>query len=199
MRKRIGVLGGSFDPVHLGHTDLANTAIEELGLEMAYMMPARVQPFKRYAVTSQEDRLAMLELAILREEKLVINKVELMEKRVSYTYDTFVELKKDIDQELVFIMGSDSMMALDTWYKGEALLREASFAVGLRPSADRRTVESKAEELRSQYGASICLLRKTMLPLSSTMIRERIERGAAISGLVTPEVEDYIHGHGLYT
>lgn len=197
---KTGILGGTFDPVHLGHTGVAETAAKELGLDRVLMMPVHIQPFKQDRRTaSAEDRVAMLSLAVARSDKLEVSTYEIENQVVSYTYDTIRALsERHPEDEICFIMGSDSLMSIDTWYKGPELLKLCSFAVGLRPGNDRQAVEEKAAALRAAYGAEITLLEELMLPVSSTQIRELVEKGEPIYGLVAPEVEVYIDEHDLY-
>lgn len=197
---KTGILGGTFDPVHLGHTGVAEAAARELGLDQVMMMPVHIQPFKQDRRTaSAEDRVAMLELAVRRCDKLFVSTYEIENEVVSYTYDTIAALSgRYPEDEFCFIMGSDSLMSIETWYKGPELLRLCSFAVGLRPTNDRTAVEAKARYLRDTYGAEIHVLEELMLPVSSTQIRELVEREEPIFGLVAPEVEVYIDEHDLY-
>ena len=197
---KTGILGGTFDPVHLGHTGVAEAAAKELGLDRVLMMPVHIQPFKQDRRTaSAEDRVAMLALAVARCDKLEVSTYEIENEVVSYTYDTIRALsERHPEDEICFIMGSDSLMSIDTWYKGAELLGLCSFAVGLRPGDDRAAVEAKAALLRERYSAEITLLQEMMLPVSSTQIRELVERGEPIYGLVAPEVEVYIDEHDLY-
>ena len=199
---RIGILGGTFDPIHLGHIGLAEAAIREVDLNKVILMPAFVQPFKQDRfVSSPEDRLNMLEAAISESKySLEISTLEFDRQEVSYTFDTICELKKENPRdEIYFIMGSDSMMNLESWYKGKDLLKATDFIVSLRPTNDREKVEEKALELKEKYGSHILLLNELMVPISSTDIREKIERGEPVSGLVPIGVENYIYEQGLYT
>ena len=198
--RRIGIMGGTFDPVHLGHIGVAEAAIEEARLDEIVFMPAYIQPFKqdRYTVDG-EMRFKMLELATIHNEKLKVSRWELEQETISYTYDTISHfLKEDTVDKIFFLMGSDSLMKVETWHKGKDLLKTCSFVVGLRPTNDRDIVSACAERLRSEYGSEIILLEKPMLPISSTMIREYVSENKPISGLVSPLVEEFIYKNELY-
>lgn len=198
--KRAGLLGGTFDPIHLGHIDIAGDAATELELDKVILMPTFVQPFKAGRYTAPpEDRLEMCRLASVCSDMFIVSDMEIRAGGLSYTYDTLCKLRLDMrDTHITFIMGSDSLMNIDTWNKGPELLGICSFAVGLRPDVNRAAVEEKAEMLRTTYDADIHIITRSMLPVSSTEIRRRVENGEPISGLVTPEVEEYIYERGLY-
>ena len=199
-KKRIGIMGGTFDPVHLGHIGVAQAALDEAMLDEVVFMPAYIQPFKqdRY-VADGSDRLRMLELSTFGEERFTVSSWELDKESISYTYDTLTHfINVEPENRYYFLMGSDSMMKIERWNRGEELLKICNFIVGLRPTNDRNAVEECAKRLSNTYGSEIILLEKTMLPISSTMIRELTESGRPISGLVAPLVEEYIYAHELY-
>lgn len=198
--KKIGLLGGTFDPIHLGHLGLAETALKELELDMLYIMPARVQPFKMHKDTAgPQDRLNMAGLISKENPKLAVSECEIFDERISYTFDTISMLKeKHEGAEFVFIMGTDSLMSIDKWYRGEELLSMCSFAVGLRPGYDKSKASAKARWLADKYGADITILENRMLPVSSTEIKEHLRAGESIADFVGKDVEKYIEEHGLY-
>ncbi len=200
--KRIGVMGGTFDPVHMGHLGLAEGAAKELKLDKVIFMPAFVQPFKQNkAVTEAEHRINMLELAMEESEApLEISTWEIDRGEISYSFDTMAYLKEEYPKdELWFIMGSDSMMILDKWYKGIELMGLCNFAVGTRPTNDIEAIEAKVREYEEKYGAKIHLMNKLLIPISSTDIRKKIEREEPIFGMVPLGVENYIYEQRLYT
>lgn len=203
---KIGLMGGTFDPVHYGHTGLALNAYKELNLSKVIMIPAYIQPFKRdKAVTSDEHRVEMLKLALTAEEvgydesPFEISTWEIEKGGVSYTYDTLTYFN-DLYQNdhICFIMGSDSLMKVENWFKGKELLRNFDFAVGLRQEDKEEEIIAHADYLEKTYGRTITLISNKMLPFSSTMVRERLEEGKSISGMVAPEVENYIYENKLY-
>lgn len=199
--KKIGILGGTFDPVHLGHIGLAQAALHELMLDEVLLMPANKQPFKKNKhVEDASKRLRMIELATLNCERIGVTDIELQSEGLSYTYDTMIKLMKIYpDTEICFILGSDSLLRIESWYKGKELLKLSSFAVGLRPGDDRAMLRDEADRLTHEYGCKIALLEDLMKPISSTAIREHVHNKESISGLVGSEVEEYIYEQGLYT
>ena len=196
----IGIMGGTFDPVHYGHTGLAIAALDELALQKVIIIPAYVQPFKRDRyITPDEHRLEMLKIAIFQDERLEISTWEIDKGGISYTYDTLMHFKEIMPlSKLWFIMGGDSLMKLENWFKGIELLKNFSFVVGTRPMDDNSELINTIKHLETKYGTEICLLKHQMLPINSTLIRETIEREEPISGLVSPDVEDYIYENKLY-
>lgn len=198
-KKRRGIMGGTFDPVHLGHIGVAEAALVEAGLDEVVFMPAYIQPFKqdRY-VADADDRYRMLELATLHDDRFVVSSYELEKEGISYTYDTISAIFNEDCHKPFFLMGSDSLMKIENWHKGEELLGICNFVVGLRPTNDRVQVADYANTLIKKYGTEIVLLEKTMLPISSTMIRELVMEKNPISGLVSPLVEEYIYAKELY-
>jgi nicotinate-nucleotide adenylyltransferase len=199
--KKIGILGGTFDPVHLGHIGLAQAALHELMLDEVLLMPANKQPFKKNKhVEDASKRLRMIELATSNCERIGVTDIELQSEGLSYTYDTMIKLMKIYpDTEICFILGSDSLLKIESWYKGKELLKLCSFAVGLRPGDDRTMLRDEADRLMHDYGCKVALLEDLMKPISSTAIREHVHNKESISGLVGSEVEEYIYEQGLYT
>ena len=198
--KKIGILGGTFDPVHLGHIGLAQAALHELMLDEVLLMPASKQPFKKNKhVEDASKRLRMIELATMNCEHIGVTDIELQNEGLSYTYDTMLKLMKLYpNTEIHFILGSDSLLRIESWYKGKELLKLCSFAVGLRPGDDRAMLRNEADRLTSIYGCKITLLVDLMKPISSTSIRNHVHYKESISGLVSEEVEEYIYEEGLY-
>ena len=116
----IGILGGSFDPFHLGHLSIAEAAIEELNLTKVILIPTKVSPFKLgKKMASEKDRVAMTRLAAQEDEKFEVSTIETDRSSVSYTYKTLELLKKSMeDTKIWFMMGTDSFVSLESWYKG---------------------------------------------------------------------------------
>lgn len=197
---RIGVLGGTFDPVHLGHMALAEAAIAEAGLEKLILMPARVQPFKMgNRVTEDFHRLAMVQRAFADNPKVEVSDYEIYYTYISYTYDTLVHLaKKYPDKELWFVMGTDSFMELESWYKGTDLLKGFSFIVSVRPGFREEELENTIKKYNMKYGAGVIKVHAEMPDISATDIREAHKAGRPISHLVPEAVERYIEENGLY-
>uniref|UniRef100_UPI00256FD663 nicotinate (nicotinamide) nucleotide adenylyltransferase n=1 Tax=Adlercreutzia caecimuris TaxID=671266 RepID=UPI00256FD663 len=142
--RRIGILGGTFDPVHAAHLVCAEAVGAALGLDRVVLMPAGVPSFKRdTAAASAEDRLSMADLAVADNPRLAYSGLEVERAGVTYTADTLRELRRRLPAgcEIVFIMGTDSFLTLDRWHEAASLGGLASFAVATRPGA---TVDAPA-------------------------------------------------------
>ena len=199
--KRIGILGGTFDPVHYGHIALAEDAVREAKLHEVVMIPARIQPFKQdreYA--SGEDRFNMLALAAGKNDHVTVSKYELEQEGVSYTYLTLRHMQEFFgeDTRLFFITGTDSFLKIDTWMNAPELLTKYSYIIGTRPGYRQDEYEEALKRITALYGTEVISMNKTELDISATQIREMVAEGKDISDLVPPEVERYIREHGLY-
>jgi len=199
--RRIGIFGGSFDPVHLGHIGLARDAVKLAGLEKVILIPAKLQPFKLdKKVTAGEDRLAMLQLAAESDDTLEVSDYEMTKDGVSYTYLT-MRAMKDIygpETKLYFITGTDSFLNIDKWKNAEELLSSYSFLVGTRPGYKDRELEECIDRISRDYDTEVKHINNIQVDVSSTEIRERIEAGISAADLIPTEVERYIREKGLY-
>jgi nicotinate-nucleotide adenylyltransferase len=182
---RIGILGGSFDPIHHGHLILARAAKEELGLDRIVFVPANKSPHKAETKpATAEDRLKMVQLAIQGEEGFEASDIELKRPAPSYTIDTLRELTKlHPEVELVLLIGADNAAKFDTWREPQEIRRLAEIAV-----LDR--AGSSAEQ-----GWPVV---RRLIDISSTDIRARVAGGRSIRYLTPDSVCDYITAHGLY-
>lgn len=199
MRKKIAVFGGTFDPIHLGHMNLAKTAVEEIALDKLYIMPNALSPFKQgVQVSSAKDRCNMINLSIINEPKLELLKYEIDNEGISYTYDTLTELAKSFDSEIYFVLGYDSLVSIDTWYCGEEILKKFPLISGVRPGTDDALGKFKIAEYQEKYDAKVTILHIKPFDCSSSRIRELAIEGKSLAGLVTKDVESYIIKNGLY-
>ena len=199
--QRIGILGGSFDPVHNGHLLLAQEILSELDLNRIIMMPTRIQPFKQDQKTaSVEDRLAMLELATSDNDIFEISTIELDRDEVSYTINSLRILSEQYkdETELLFIIGYDMFLNITKWWEAEQLLKDYSIVVGMRPGVDDEEINSFADKLRKEYGATIYCVNNREFDVSSTEIKERIKEGRSLKYLVPDSVIEYIYEKELY-
>jgi nicotinate-nucleotide adenylyltransferase len=198
--KRIGVLGGSFDPVHLGHLSLAKDALVQGSLDQVIFMPVHRQPFKLDArLSSDEDRIAMLREAIKDTPGLAVSDWEIKNKGVSYTYLTLRALKEQYkDAKIYFITGTDTFLKINIWKNATELLVENNFIIGHRPGYREQELLERVEELKQKFEVKILVINNTRLDISATEIRNIVAEGGTISQLVPPGVERYIKKHGLY-
>ncbi len=198
--QRIGVLGGTFDPPHVGHLWLAALAADAIGLDRVLFMPAAQPPHKRQkGMTRATDRLLMTRLAIAGDDAFELTLIEMERPGPSYTIDSVDELQRSYGTEarLYLLMATDSLGAIDTWREPDALLERIEWVVGPRPGSplpDRSGLEAR-------FGANasrIHLLSGPSLDVSSTEIRRRVAAGHTIRYLVPRGVEELIGQRGLY-
>ncbi|MEO1498200.1 MAG: nicotinate-nucleotide adenylyltransferase [Planctomycetota bacterium] len=199
---RLGVFGGSFDPVHNGHLGLARRAIEHARLDAVWFVPAATQPHKpRGPVASNEDRLAMLRLALADEPRMEASSIEIDRGGVSYTVDTLREIaaQRPAD-ELFFLMGADTLRDLPLWREPREVLALATPLVISRdgdpaPDFDTLASLSTAERLVAMRTMHV---RSPPMAVSSSELRERTARGDAVADAISPHVEQWIRQRGLY-
>lgn len=197
--KRIGIYGGSFDPVHKGHLHLAETAVERLALDELIFMPARISPFKqdREDVTSGSDRYEMLRLALEDRENMSVSDHELRQEGVSYTVYTLRHLRELYpESQLVLLMGSDMLMSFDRWYCWQEIMENAELGCASRNEGDGDALRKKAEFL-SDFGA-VSVFSEDALPMSSTEIRHALKKNEDCSCYLPEKVVQYIVKHHLY-
>jgi nicotinate-nucleotide adenylyltransferase len=196
--RRIGILGGTFDPVHNGHLYIANALRAALDLERVVWVPAGRPPHKTgQIVSSDRDRLAMLELALAGSATDQISTIDIERSGPSYTADTLEILaERFAPARLFFLMGEDSLRDLPTWHDPERLLQAAELAVAARPGVDA-DLESVARRVPTVQGR-VHLIPTKEVPISSSDIRRWVGEHQSIQGLVPSAVEDYIRDRGLY-
>jgi nicotinate-nucleotide adenylyltransferase len=197
--RRIGVLGGTFDPVHNGHLSIATALRAALDLERLVWVPAGRPPHKAGQIVSNDrDRIAMLELAIAGSAVDQIDTIDIERSGPSYTADTLEILaQRFAPARLFFLMGEDSLRDLPTWHDPDRLLRAAELAVAARPGVDA-DLESVARQVPMVQGR-VHLVPTEEIAISSSGIRRRVRENQSIHGLVPAAVEAYIRDHGLYT
>ena len=195
-RSAVGILGGTFNPPHLGHLALARSAREELGLERVVLMPAHSVPHKRVeGDPGPEGRLEMCRLAVGEEEGLGVCGLEIERGGPSYTVDTLRAIHESHPEaELTFIVGADMARTLSTWREPGELLELASLAVAEREDSGREDVSRALAAM----GAKVTFLEMGMVEISSSLVRERVAEGKSVGQLVAPAVAEYIVEHDLY-
>lgn len=196
---RVGILGGTFDPIHIGHLAAAEEVRVRLALERVIFVPAGLPPHKLHLdVTPTEHRLKMVQLAIADNPHFTLSRVDIDRFGPSYTVDT-VELLRDEygpEAELYFIMGSDSLAELLIWHQPERLIRLCRVVALTRPG--HRVDLEELDHLLPGAIARVQLLDMPLLQISGTDLQRRVRMGLSIKYLVPPAVEAYIRQHGLY-
>lgn len=198
--KKIGIMGGTFDPVHNGHLALARCAREELGLDTVVFIPAKNPPHKENShVTAEEDRCRMVQLALLNEPGFSYSDIEMEREGRTYTADTLQLLSRQHpDAFFYFIVGADSLLYLDKWRKPQQIFSLAVVVAAVRDDADMAVLEDKKKELLGKFGGRIVLLSMDRMDISSTGIRMDVREHNDIRAKVPAAVADYIYGRGLY-
>lgn len=197
------MFGGTFDPVHLGHTIVAVSALESLDAEKLIFIPAQCSPLKTFLPqASGEDRVEMLRLAVHSQPKFRVSTYELDKSRPNYTLETVRHFKQEFDDKasIYWLVGADSIDELPRWYKIAELIDECSLCVMYRggcepPNFSRfEGLWSKAriEKLQDNVIAT------PLIDISSTEIRAKLAKGEDVSGMLAPQVAEYIRRHNLY-
>ncbi|WP_341503389.1 nicotinate-nucleotide adenylyltransferase [Gallaecimonas sp. GXIMD4217] len=203
----LGLFGGTFDPIHLGHLRMAEEVREAFGLEQVSLLPNHVPPHRANPLSAPRHRLAMARLAVRDNPTLVVDDRELRRNSPSYTLLTLQELKAEAPQRgLLFIMGMDSLLSFTSWHQWQRILELCSLAVCCRPGhvlEKQQLAEPLRERLvehpREVTGpGQICCLATTELAISATDIRARVAAGQSLRYLVPDAVAGYIDEHGLY-
>lgn len=208
-RTRIGILGGTFDPVHLGHVETALAAQRALALDRVLLMPSGAPPHRHdQPLASRFHRFAMVAMAVTGIGPLEASDLEIGEAGPSYTFETLERLQASglTAAQIFFITGADAFAEIATWSRYPHVLDLANFVVVSRPGYSALDLPGRlpalAPRMRTTAGAAtdicIVLLDAPTPNVSSTEIRRRLEAGASIAGLVPPSVAAYIEQHGLY-
>ena len=203
MEKKVTVLfGGTFDPVHLAHTTVAAAAGDALGAESVIFVPARRSPLKALGPeASDEDRLAMLKLALSGNNRLDITDYELKKSGPNYTIETVRHFKKQFEgDEIYWLLGADTLDDLPHWYCITELLDECNLSIMFRggvrpPDFSKYEVFWSSERIKKLQRN---VIETPLIDISSTEIRKRLSSGRDVSGMLNPKVLQYIREHGLY-
>lgn len=199
-KKKIGIMGGTFNPIHNGHLLLAESAYYQFGLDEVLIMPTKNTYYKRtpHGVT-EDDRVNMIELAIKDNSNFVLSKEELKREGTTYTVDTLEHLtERHSDYMFYFIMGADSLYHIESWREPERIFELARIVVAGRGGSGSSSLESQIEYLEDKFNARISKLDAPMLDISSNDIRRRVIHGQSIRYLLPDSVRDYIINHNIY-
>jgi nicotinate-nucleotide adenylyltransferase len=213
MARRIGILGGTFDPIHCGHLDVADAAQAALGLEQMIVITSNIPPHRPQPIASPYHRFAMTAMAVASRTGWVADDLELRVGTPSYTSSTLGQFhaRGYAAAELFFVIGADAFAEIESWRDYPSLLDQANFAVVSRPGsavdrlpsmlprlAPRMTSGTEVEAHLRPSTTSIFLITAPTADVSSTAIRSRIAAGQSIAGMVPAAVQQHIERHGLY-
>lgn len=208
-RRRVGIFGGTFDPVHAGHLTLLQWAHDELQLDQVRVIPTGQSWQKSPSAASPAQRLDMLRLALQTVPFALTDDREVRRSGPSYTVDTLAEVRAQVGPEvsLILLLGSDQLHNLASWHRYQDLLGLAHLAVTQREDVRLSAFPAAVEELLSERGSdhlgdapsgSIVFFRMPMVPVSATVLRRQLAQGQDVAALVPAAVLAYIHNHGLY-
>lgn len=210
MVKRIGIFGGTFDPIHNGHLRSALEVAEQLQLDELRLIPSARPPHRQTPQVSAQARLAMVELAIAGVSALRVDDRELLRDQPSYSIDTLESLRGELgaDDQLFLVLGWDAFCGLPSWQRWDELLNHCHLLVLQRPDAGSELPDTLRTLLATRQvndpqalsgpSGQIALLRQTPLAVSASQIRQLLGSGKSARFLVPDAVLAYIHAHGLY-
>lgn len=200
-KKRIGIMGGTFDPIHIGHLILGETAYHQFHLDRILFMPAGNPPHKKFRENRATDRqrVDMVRLAIASNPHFSLSLEEMHREGYTYTYRTLERLKdQNPDTEYYFILGADSLYTFDEWREPERILRACTILVGTRNHTSDEKLDRVIGELEDKYQGNIQKLESLNIDISSEMIRSWIEKGRSLAYYVPDQVIDYIQKNNIY-
>lgn len=203
----IGIFGGTFDPIHLGHLIIAEQTRDSLELEKIIFIPNGNPPHKNSVYTDKKFRLEMIKLAIEDNSKFEVSEIETNKPGLCFTIDTIAELKQSLDKEMFFIMGADSLINFKTWHRYEELLEMCNFAVFPRIIENMgRTEENQGRDKLQKWiednlntaEDKFIFIDFPILDISSTEVRKKINGKKSLKYLVPDRVIEYINEKKLY-
>ena len=198
--KRVGILGGTFNPIHTGHLILAQHALDEYELDEILFIPVGTPYFKDpSAVLSKQHRIAMVTAAIKDNPKFALSTVETDREGISYTYETLQVLKKDNpNTDYYLILGADTLYQIESWREPDIIMANAGILAAVRDGKSTSELKNKAAELMDKYHNDIHILTMPATDISSTDIRARVGAGRSIRYMVPEGVRTYIEKNNLY-
>lgn len=198
---KIGIVGGTFDPIHNGHLMLGEYAKKLFNLDKIWFMPNGNPPHKmnQEIETQTKHRVEMVKKALEDKSDFLIQLYEANRKEINYSYLTMEHFRETYpENQFYFIIGADSLFALEKWAEPERLLKTCVILAAYRDDKDTKEMESQIQYLNQKYGANIYLLNTPHVDISSSQIRDMIKRGESIDAMVPEAVCAYIRGHHLY-
>ena len=202
--KKIGIFGGTFNPIHNTHVEMAKAALKEGGLDEVWVMPAKVSPHKLgMKIVADSYRFEMVKLALAREKNILPSDYELVRDRVSYTSDTLISLKEDYpDDEFTLIIGGDSVLYLEDWHEPQIIFDNADILYISRIGSESGKCLSHIDNVLKKRFTNVRMkeIRFSATSVSSTEIRKLISEGIKDASLlgIDEKVMDYILSNNLY-
>lgn len=199
-KKRVGIMGGTFNPIHLGHLIIAEAAYEAYNLDEVLFVPSGVSYMKDQSeILDAKKRVHMTGLAIEDNPHFALSTIEIDRDGNSYSYETLETLRKqNPNTEYYFLVGSDTLFALETWKHPEILLPSCTILVAVRDGVPMEKMQEHAKYLEEKFGGSIKLLTTPNIEISATNIRNRLAKGHNVKYFVPDSVLDFINKYDLY-
>jgi len=198
---RLGILGGTFNPIHNGHIQMANYAIKNHKLDDVFILPSGNPPHKnKIELINPYERYEMCLLATMHYDNLLVEALEIERSGKTYTFDTLNQLKNrySINNQIYYIIGGDTLLNLHKWKRDKEVFKMTNFIAFLRKGYDNKAIIKQKDLLEKEYNANILLDYSEILDISSTEIRKNVSQNISISNLVPKEVEKYIYEHKIY-
>lgn len=202
-QRRIALFGGTFDPIHLGHADVARVAAAQIGADKLIFIPAKCSPLKGFSPRADdEDRLAMITLAVAGRDDFAVSDCELRRPAPSYTLDTVRQFKREYGPQtsIHWLLGADGIEDLVHWYKVRELIDECNVTTMQRAGYAQPDFERFAPMWGPQRVAKLKrdVVETPLIDVSSTEVRRRLAAGEDVRGMLHPDVIEHIRRHGLY-
>lgn len=201
-KKKIGIMGGTFDPIHIGHLILGEKAYEQFGLEKVLFLPSGNPPHKkiRSGRATDSQRVEMVKMAIAGNPHFGLSLMEMHGQGYSYTYRTLEQMKEEHpDEEYYFIIGADSLFTLEQWREPSRICQNCKIAVAVRDHAERATLEQEMDRLSEKYHGTFFRLDTPDVDISSAHIREWLLAGETIRYYVPDPVREFIYKYHIYS
>lgn len=198
--KKIGIIGGTFNPIHIGHLSLAERVMDDCCLDEIWLIPTGCSYMKQNTeVLPGEERLMMTQLATEGNSRLKCLDIEVKRSGYTYSYETLEQLVKEYpDYEFYFIFGADCLFAIENWKFPERIFENCTVIAAARNGSSLSGMEDKIKELNTKFHAKIVLYSFLNLEISSTELRERIRLGKSVKYLIPDKTLEYITKHGFY-
>ena len=198
--RRIGILGGTFNPIHVGHLMLAQSAMDICSLDKVLIMPTGCSYLKDPSMVADKDhRIRMTELAITGNDRFELSTVETDRSGNSYTYETLdILCSANPDNRYYYIIGADTLFSIETWKRPEDILSRCTLVCAGRDDISAEEMKKKANSLKDRFGADVIIMDIPEIRISSTMIRDMIGRGMSCRYYLDDKVLDYIKDNNLY-
>lgn len=198
--RKIGIIGGTFNPIHNGHIALAETAYNELSLDEVIFISSGMSYFKKDIVMpSREDRFNMTNLAVSDVPYFSASDIEMKREGNSYTFETILELKKIYnDAEFFYIIGADTLFSMESWKNPEIIFENCNIVCAVRDDIDINELKDKSIDIENKYKTHVIILNFNKIQLSSSEIRKMLSNNENVSHLIPAGVLNYIKENKLY-